>query len=520
MTRLYFLLIVSAFLVFGCKKEPTTWQPNWNVPIVKGTLTLNDLLPDYSAENADGYASLVFNDTAYSFRIDTLIKLPDTSLVQKTAIAFASVTLGPGSFINNDNIDQLYDLGDISLKRVIIRKGQAFITISSPWPGKTKAIFTFPKVKDNFGNVFSKTYFLDPGTNANPSVIRDTFNIADFDFDLTGASGGLANYLTANMAMYSNETSESFTITNLDTVLLGLSFSGLEPKYARGYFGQYDISDVTSIKFPELKKISGLLELDSLKMTLNIQNGFDLIAQAKINYLKGSNTSTGQSILLDFPFLGQFLNINPASGGLYDYVPSNYYLSMNSGNSAIIPFIQNLPDSIGFGYQIKINPDGNTSGGTDQFFPNSRLNLMANAELPLHINLNDFTIKDTLSIDASSIDGSLSKGSIAINYTNSFPLGASVSLVLLNENGSVLDSIKGNSNLLSGIYNSVSAVTTAVSGSIKYDLDENQLANLIDAKKVSVAATFNTSNISFVKINMSDSLEFKLSSDLNLKISI
>lgn len=520
MKRIIFLIITLSVLAYSCKKEPTTWQPNWKVPLVNGKLTLNDLLTDYTAENSDGYASIVFNDTVYSFRIDTLIKLPDTSLVQKTAVSFSAVTLGPGAFINNDNVDQLYDLGDISLKRVIIRKGQAFITISSPWPGKTKAIFEFPKVKDNNGIIFSRTYFLEAGTIADPYVIRDTFDIADFDFDLTGASGGLANNLTANMAMYSNETSASFTVTNLDTVILALSFSGLEPKYARGYFGQYNLTDTTTVSFPQLKKLSGILNLDSLKMNVNIQNGFDLIAQAKISKLSGKNTSTGQTILLNFPFLGQFLNINPASGGLYDYQPSNYYLSVNSNNSTILPFIENFPDSIDFGYQIKINPDGNTSAGTDQFFPNSRLNLLADAELPLHIKLDNFRIADTLKIDASSLADNLSSGTIILKYTNSFPLGAATTLVLLNENGVVLDSINGSSVIQSGQYNSASKSTTSVSGTILYEVNESQLINLTEAEKLAFTATFNTSNVSFVKINMTDSLDFKLISDLNLKISI
>ncbi|MDX1349300.1 MAG: hypothetical protein R3279_03570 [Putridiphycobacter sp.] len=514
------LVFTIALLLTGCKKEPTTWQPNWTAPLAKGKLSLSDMLPDYSAENTDGFASLIFNDTVYSFSIDTLIKLPDTALVQKTAVAFSSVSLGPGSFIENNDIDQLYDLGDISLKRVIVKKGMAFITVSSPWAGKTKAIFEFPKVKDNAGNILSRTYFLEPGTNANPFVVYDTIDIANYDFDLTGASGGLANYLTANMSIYSNEETASFTVTNLDTVLLSLTFSGLEPKYARGYFGQYDLSDTTALKFPEIRKLSGLLALDSLRMTLNIQNGFDLIAQAKISELYGRNTATNQSILLNFPFLNQFLNINPATGGLYDSEPSNYYLSMNSDNSTIIPFIENLPDSIVFGYQIKINPDGNTGAGTDQFFPNSSFNLLADAELPLHIKLDQFTITDTFKIDASAIEENIQSGSITLSYTNSFPLSANVPLKIMNAAGTVLDSIIPSEILKAGNYQTASESTLPVVGQCKYSLSQSQIENLVNGGYISVAATFNTSNIAFVKINMTDAIDFTLTTDLNLKISI
>lgn len=521
MKQLFPFLFFSALVFCACKKnEPTTWQPNWKTPLITGRLTLEDALPDYSIENADGYASIQYNDTVFSFRIDTLIKLPDTSLIQKTAIAFSSVNLSPGSFINNNDIDQLYDLGEISLKRVIIQEGTAFITISSPWPGKTKAVFEFPKVKEKNGDVFERTYLLEAGTTNNPYVVRDTFDISDFDFDLTGSNGGLANNLAANMTMYSNETSSTFTITNLDTVLLALSFEGLKAKYAKGYFGQYDINETTTLKFPQLKKISGLLELDSVKMDLNIQNGLDLIAQTKLINLDGKNTVTGQTVPLNFPLINQFLNINPATGGLYNFQPSDYVISINTANSNIGPFITNLPDSLSFGYNIKINPDGNIGAGTDQFFPNSRINLIANAEIPLNIKLNDFSIKDTFKLASNDINDQLESGSLFINYTNSFPLEARLSVYILNAKGEKLDSLGSSSNLNAGLYNANTEISIKSNGILTYNLSNNQLKHLSEGRKLAVSATFNTDQLSFVKLNMSDYIEFSISSDLNIKISL
>lgn len=517
-------LIVAILLVFfllGCKKEPTTWQPNIKAPLLTGQIGLSDLLTNYSIENADGYASLVFNDTAYSFRIDTLIKLPDTALVQKSAITFSQITLAPGSFINNEGIDQLYDLGDIALKRVITGGGQAFIIVSSPWPGKTKAVFEFPKIKDNNGDVFTQTYFLEAGTIDNPFVVRDTFDVTDFDFDLTGTDGSLANNLTANITMFSNEETASFNVTNLDTVLLSLTFSGLTAKYARGYFGQYDLSDTTSIDIPELKQLSGQLGLDSLKLKLNIQNGFDLTAQAKLTNLEGENSRTAQIVPLNFQLLNQFLNLNPATGGLYDYQPSDYFIEMNSNNSTIIPFIENLPDALKFGYNILINPDGNIGGGTDQFFPNSRLNIMADGELPLNILLNNFTIRDTFDLDARNIDETITEGKISLHYSNTFPLSALPTLYFLSDVGLILDSLIAPGIINAGDYDTnLEATINASSGIIDYQISKNQLANIVASNRVILSATFNTSNVAFVKINMADMINFKVISDLQLKISI
>ena len=446
--------------------------------------------------------------------------MPDTTLVQKTAISFPNLTLGPGNTVSNTGIDQLYDLGDINLKRVIVNKGTAVLSLESTWPGKTKADFIFPKLKDKNGVVFSKIYLLEAGTSNAPYILSDTIDMSDYDFDLTGTNGDLFNNITASLSMSSAEETASFTITNLDTVTLKLEFKDMTPKYAKGYFGEYEISDTVGLSFPELKNISGNLNLDSIKFDLNIENGFDLIAQTTITKLEGSNTGNNNITALNFPLLNQVINLNPASGGLWDHSPSNYLIELNNDNSNIIPFIENLPDSINFGFNIHINPFGNNGAGTDQYFPNSRINLLLDAELPLHIKLDDFTITDTLKVSLDKIDNNLTEGQIKLIYANSFPIGASSKLILLDENNAILDSISGNSNLNSGVYSTSTASTAATIGELIYALNENQIKNLGLSKFMIIAITFNSFNTDFIKINTTDAIDFKLVSDLKLNLSL
>ncbi len=519
MYKILSLLILFLMVFSACKKEPTTWSSNWAAPLIKGRLTIEDLLPDNSKVNDEGFGSLIFNDTVYSFRIDTLIKLPDTSLVTKSAIGFPAITLSPGNTIANPGIDQLYDLGQVQLKKVIISEGMGFIEVSSPWPGKTKAEFIFPKVKDANGVQFNQVYYLEPGTVANPYVVRDTFDLKNYEFDLTGANGDLSNNLTADFIMSSNETSGTFTVTDQDTVLLSLSFAGLKPKYAKGYFGQYDLSDQVDYKFPQIKKLAGDIMLDSIRMDLNIQNGFDIIAQSKVTNIIGKNTVTDQSVLLNFPLLNQFINLNPATGGLYDYTASNYLISLNSFNSNIIPFIVNLPDSLGFGYELKINPYGNIGNGTDQFFPNSRINLMLDGELPLSFSLNNFSLRDTFDVNFD-IPQALEDGTIELQYENAYPISGLTKLYLHSATGEVLDSIIGDAAILSALFDANTNTNSPIKSSVKYHFTNTQLANLAAAEKMSIAVFLNTYNNSNVKVNIDDYFDFKLLSNLNLKLAI
>ena len=195
-------LLISIFVVpillYSCKKEPTTWDTDWAAPIAYGHLTINDMMPvDYVETNSGGYLSLVIHESVFQFSLDTLIKLPDTTITVKTAIGIPSIDVSP-AFSLPDNYDQVYDLGEIELKRVIIQSGLAEATILSPWQGKTKITFNFPNVT-NPGGVLQRIYYLDAGTIADPTSVYDEINMAFQDLDLRGIDGTLYNTLGINI---------------------------------------------------------------------------------------------------------------------------------------------------------------------------------------------------------------------------------------------------------------------------------------------------------------------------------
>ncbi len=514
-------ILGSIVLLSSCKKEKTTWQTDWNVPLVHGNMTLNDLVKDHAAENTDNFASLFYEDTAYSFKIDTLIKLPDTILVQDAVISFPSLTLGPGNLIQNQNIDQLYDLGQIQLKRVMVLDGEATITITSPWPGKSKVIFEFPKTLDGEGNMFQKEYHMPAGSLSNPSVISEDIDMKNFDFDLTGSTGDLYNNILANMYIYSDEETNSITITNQDTVRVKLDFHDMTAKYAKGYFGEYELMDTTTLNIIQMKQIiSGSIGLDSVNLNLDVQNGFKLITQATFNRVRGINTQNGSAVDLTFPQLGTALNINPASGGLYGYTPSSFNIPINSANSNVLAFIENLPDEIEIAFKIHINPYGNTTGGDDEYFPGSSLDLMLDADMPLHYSADQLTIADTMAFSYDENESVTPKSAIiTVDYENGFPMGASAEIHLLDTDLQFIQSIETSSQIDPGTYNSSNVSTTPVAGKMIFTLDESTVENLKITKHLALLVSFSTDQQSMVKINIDDYFDFNIFSDLNLKIT-
>ncbi len=517
----FIALICFTVALYSCKKEATTWETDWAAPIASGHLTINDMLPvTYTETNAGGYLSLVIHESIFEFSIDTLIQLPDTTISVKTAIGIPSIEVTP-LFSLPDNYDQSYDLGEIELKRVIIESGTAKATIQSPWQGKTKITFTFPNVTSP-GGLFERIYYLEAGSISELSEVEDLINMAYYTMDLTGSDGNLFNTLGINVLIESNETESSFIVTNSDSITFSFSFNELVPRYAKGYFGQYRFTDTTGVSLAPLKKVvAGSFDLDSIALKLTIKNGFNILAQSKITKLTGINTRTSNVVEVDFPEKGMVMNINPASGGYYDYVPSEFPILIDNSNSNFIDFLENLSDSVLIGYDLKINPFGNTTAGSDELFPDSKMELFLDGEFPLEFGANDLMIEDTLTIDWFEAGAITPKEAVVyLNYVNGFPIGAEAKFYLLDSNDVLIDSIVGTSPIVTGSYDAGTYLTTPHSGLVEFHLTSTILMHLEETKQLLLRLEFNSDESSMIKISPSTFFDFTLHTNLQIRVSI
>lgn len=513
-------VVIFSVLVFvtSCKKKPTTWESNWSAPIAYGHLTINDLIADeYTSVNSENYLSLVYHKSIYSFSIDTLVDLPDTTIVKKSAVGVASLNVTPG-FSFTDSYNQLYNLDQIELKKIVVKSGNIEVLIKCPWQGNSIVTFTFPKIT-YLGQAFTRTYQMAAANLANPSIAQETIDLTNFEMDLTGTSGNLFNTLSASFDMGSNEAVDSYTVTNTDSVEYIISFQNLIPLYAKGYFGQYYFADTVGFSLDFMKNITaGQINIDSLDLKITLKNGFNLVAQAKITKVTGINSKSNSNVDLSFPLLNSSLNINPATGGFYGFTPSQYPIAINNTNSNIAPFVENLSDSLLLGYELEINPFGNVTAGSDEIFPGSVMELFLDAEVPLYFGANGITLVDTFKIKYDSPQGITPKtGTFALNYSNGFPLEAQAKFYLLNDAGVKIDSVSANSFINAGAYNSTSYLTTSTAGIVNYVLSASNIQNIEIASHIILNVTFSTDQAQMVKIDANSFFDFKLMSNLNIK---
>ena len=247
-------------------------------------------------------------------------------------------------------------------------------------------------------------------------------------------------------------------------------------------------------------------------MTTN--NGIGTDFRLLVNNLSSQNNNT--NIDLNHSIIGQIQNINRAYKIGNSIVPSETNHEINSSNSNINSFIENLPSALGYDIMVHLNPLGNVSGHNDFIHRDYPLSLDIDFFTPIMFSASQLTIADTFEIIIPDTNG-INYGSIYLELTNGFPLDAEIFISTLNSPNQLLDP---------GLISSASlannnTVTTPTISTHTLNLSPQTLEDIKNSKKIIVSAIFNTANQPQL-IDFYDyySIDFKISADFNTTVSI
>ena len=103
MLRLKKILTVALilFTLFSCRKdfERPSWDVDLLAPLIKTTLTLEDLFPDSIVQtNPDTSIKLVYQTNIFDIDMDSLFKIPDTTITEIYIFPFNSIANPGNSF--------------------------------------------------------------------------------------------------------------------------------------------------------------------------------------------------------------------------------------------------------------------------------------------------------------------------------------------------------------------------------------------------------------------------------------
>jgi hypothetical protein len=535
------LAVLMLFAVLSCRKEKPFWDADLVAPIASSSLSLSNLFPDTILQtNSDSSISIAFNTDLFNFAVDSVLQLPDTSIVNRTALwpfPFGYATYSPGSVFPLSNNQATGDETDfdvpngVLLKNAIVRSGKIKVGATSSLRQPTIFKCTVPSATLNGSPLVFKLP-LPAGTQSNPSYHDTIIDVSNYNINLTGILGNKSNTLIQKLELQIPLTSAADTIKYKDSIISTITFIDLVPQFGLGYFGSQNISvgpDTTVFDiFNKIK--AGNLNLNNATFKLNVINEFGIDMKAKISSVKSINSINNSSVTLTGSPITNSFNLNRASRSGNPAInpvitPTTKTLTLNGQNSNIVQFINNLPDKISYALTAQLNPLGNISGANDFAFYGTSLKATMDIDIPLNFSASNITLKDTVLVDFSAIPQStdnINYGNLLLSAGNSYPFSLNVQGYLLDENNSVIDS------LFSSMYNTVDAglldvnnkVIASKTSVLRIPLNPEKFTTLKRAKKIYFVSKFNTANQpTTIKFYDYYKLDLRLTADVNYSIN-
>ncbi len=417
------------------RREPTTWDSELSGPIAFGRLSLEQLVAD-SLMQADesGLWHLIFDESLTDFELDSIIQIPDTTIVKSYSL-FVVGDFAPGFTLPIAPTQQItIQHPTAQLKQVRMKSGQLKYRLRSPVDGNLKCVFTIPGLTLN-DVPQSIQIITQPPQNGDDFVTEGFIDLAGLELDLTGESGSSFNRIAATFSVVVDpESSQPATISPGDAIDFEMQFADPRVSYARGFFGThyYDLNE--QVDFSALANMpDGVLNLEETSMKFTIRNAVGVDAQIDFAEISNYNQLTQTSVSLEHPTLFNPLNITRAqenNGAVNAY---EYDYEVNSSNSNLDAFFENLPTQFQVQGDVTINPLGNVADGNDFIYTDDALQAGFKMDIPLKLGMQNIHLADTLLLTNAAPEIPLD-GSLLLWLKNGYPVEATVSLYII-ENG-------------------------------------------------------------------------------------
>lgn len=358
-----------------------------------------------------------------------------------------------------------------------------------------------------------------------------------------------------------NETDEISSAVSIDNLVIAEAFGEIVAQNV--ILGDDDPDNGTDILdlFNEIE--AEIIEIDGLEDLSSQISGLEFTqASLSINYESNIGVPTtiygaflgvngdGEEVYLsgkeggaaevfpDDPITG--LNVNgmqiPADSLIkFELETSNSGLQMfslvfDSSNSTVNEFLNNLPSEIRFIGKAVVNEDGSeaTISTPLDFDPAFSINL------PLAFRTTEETVftdttetTDLQDLPTSEDDASFTEGLLVLSYENGLPLGFSLSLTFLDENGAVVTTLPqdastgGQYDLTGAIINDVTRFAESPSsGNIQIALTEGQLSELYRTASIIIESNLRTSQNQEVKFKATDSIRLSVSAKISIENTV
>jgi hypothetical protein len=498
MKRFLTFIFLVVLVLGSCRREFKTpsWETNLNAPLLTSDIGIEDLIPDSLLQvNADNSINLVFNEVLFSYGIDSLLGLAD-STIKDSVFSIFGATYASGATIYSAYKNNSIQANGAELTQVNLAQGFIDYEIQSMVADTTVVTYAITTATIG-GSTIGLTVTVPPGSTSSPKTVKGTLDLAGAVMDLTGPLHNSYNSYQTFLSAQVAPGSSGVTVPGTSLLVrFKAKFHDMKPSYVRGYFGNFNSNDpLQSYALNFLNNLgSPTLDLSQVDAKITMTNGMGADVRVHLDTLMGYRTATGNSVLLNHSFIGQMLNFNRATDMGWYADPYIYEIDLNSSNSNIESFIELLPDVIKYKFGLELNPLGDVSAHSDFIYGNSKVEVALNMNVPLNLIASQLVLSDTLNFDLDKYDanGKILRGKVKFNVANGLPLKSTLKVQMLDENNMVIGNL-----LPSTVINGNTSSTSTSSGAIAYQTvyaeltDENIMA-AYRSKKIIIRSQFDT----------------------------
>lgn len=512
------LVLVSLFS--ACRRdEPTTWDVNGRVPLVKGSLGWSDLVTDSLLQaDADGLLHLIYRQSLSDFEFDTLVAIADTTIsnVFEPPFSGGPFMIPPGTeiFASNENINLKAGGAQIRLAR--IRSGKLIYTLRSYMAGQLEVVYELPGAILPTGSNLALNIETQPAQAGGFWEYTNTVDLAGVSLDLQGVLGTSFNRLaSAIQVLASSNALEAVPIMGDDQVSIDLRFEDVEVAYGKGFFGQMTTAINEDVDIQALASLVGELNLDALRLDLTFENRIGADLRLDLNTVRAVHPNGSVDLLHNL--LYQPLNITRAvdnngvvSGETYEFV-------IDEGNSNVLALFSQIPERFQFQGELMLNPLGNISGSNDFIYTDQPFDITWGLDIPMCFSTGGLTLRDTLAFEAFAGDLQ-ADARLLVAVENTFPLAVETLNLRFVDNDGAAFTVATGLQVASGVYVGLTDITSA-STDFEIALTRDQLLAIQAGGDLVLEVTLATYAGQQVKFSGQEELEVNVRVDGVVQIS-
>lgn len=496
------VLMVCCAALNGCRKDPgpAQWDVDLLAPLVTTSFTIRDIVPDsLITADAQGAITLLYASELFAVDLDTVLKAPDTTFVYGAGLAQGqgSLFLPAGFTISNQSDVTRFDLEDLELRYLKLREGTLSLEMRNEIASGIVGTFSLPGATFPDGNS-SLRASVGPGTVVDPAFATEARDLAGAAFDLRGPTYSDVNTLATSIILRLDSNGTGATVNGGDSVRASVTYGGLVPSYARGYFGNRIIHVGPEVTDLDLFRnvISGTLDVDQVTLRLAVENGIGMDVRVDLDHLRAVNTHTGNTVDLSHAIMQGPINLDRAVDLGNGFTPSVYTNELDNSDSNVDAFLENLPDQLSYELDLHLNPLGDVSNGHDFLYYESALRANLELEVPLRVIATDLTLQSIVDPDLpEGQEGhALLSGQLDLYATNGFPFSAGLVMDIVDVDGNVLSNVPVDGVVAAGILGQNGRVQQSVASRLSARLSESDVDHLYAGGRFRLRIPFNTAS--------------------------